>query len=362
MLPADKHSFEQLRQAVEARFQEGHPHCHVPISEWKGQWIVDFQEDLLEKVQGRVSEKWFYTYFRKEEVVKLPRIDMLNLLSHYVGMENWAAFQASCDCSHVENGRDDRDEGKTDVAIDSRGEGLGRSVKGEAFVRGNGSGGPGGSEHGNEVPLSSQGSRRRRWPIATTLVGLSAIVALLFLFGFRDQEVEFRFVFMDAFTRSEVDHFPNVAYSQEEGQWKEMEILEGQGKLMGRRGEELMVAVSGGYCHPDTFQLELPVQGEEVPIFLKPDDFALMIHIFSRSDVKDWKKRREKLEGMISENAEIFQVDAGEQLGMEMYNKEEFIDKLTMPVIGLQNIEILETRHDYEGKINGLRFMQKKDK
>ena len=93
MVLTDKQQFDALKTRVEARFKEGHPHCHVPISEWKGQWIVDFQEDLTAKAQGRVSEKWFYTYFRTTEVSKLPRIDMLNLLSRYAGYENWAELR-----------------------------------------------------------------------------------------------------------------------------------------------------------------------------------------------------------------------------------------------------------------------------
>ena len=37
-------------------FKEGNPSCDVPISEWKGQDIVNFQEELMDKVGGRLSE------------------------------------------------------------------------------------------------------------------------------------------------------------------------------------------------------------------------------------------------------------------------------------------------------------------
>ena len=39
-----------------------------------------------------MSEKWFYSYF-KNNTEKLPRIDILNLLSVYVGYDNWEAFK-----------------------------------------------------------------------------------------------------------------------------------------------------------------------------------------------------------------------------------------------------------------------------
>ena len=64
------------------------------IEDWKGDDIVAFQEDLFSKVKARVSEKWFYTYI-KNEAKKLPRIDMLNLLSNYVGYQNWNDFKAN---------------------------------------------------------------------------------------------------------------------------------------------------------------------------------------------------------------------------------------------------------------------------
>lgn len=54
--------------------------------------ITTFQEHLFDRVKTRVSEKWFYTYF-KNSPKKLPRIDMLNLLSQYINYQNWSDFK-----------------------------------------------------------------------------------------------------------------------------------------------------------------------------------------------------------------------------------------------------------------------------
>jgi len=43
--------------------------------------------------------------------------------------------------------------------------------------------------------------------------------------------------------------------------------------------------------------------------------------------------------------------------GMELYNKDEFIRKMTMPLKSLKNIEIVETRY-IGGQIQLLRFIQ----
>ena len=56
-------------------------------------------------------------------------------------------------------------------------------------------------------------------------------------------------------------------------------------------------------------------------------------------------------------NAQIVQVYPTAQIGVEIYNKEEFIDKMTMPLKSLKNIEILETKHSEDGIIY-VRFMQ----
>ncbi|TAL72200.1 MAG: hypothetical protein EPN88_05065, partial [Bacteroidetes bacterium] len=69
-----------------------YPGINPEISEWKGQEITNFQEDLLEKVNGRLSEKWFYTHIKSINK-SLPRIDVLNMLSQYAGYLNWDDFR-----------------------------------------------------------------------------------------------------------------------------------------------------------------------------------------------------------------------------------------------------------------------------
>ncbi|MGZ5188253.1 MAG: hypothetical protein ACXWB5_02320 [Kaistella sp.] len=63
------------------------------ISKWKGIDIIYFQEDLRKKAKGNISEKSFYTYFKNSPVTKLPRIDMLNILSVYAGYVSWYDFK-----------------------------------------------------------------------------------------------------------------------------------------------------------------------------------------------------------------------------------------------------------------------------
>ena len=89
----DLYKFNQLKASVVKTFLETNT-ASADVKQWTGDEIVLFQEDLFSKVKARVSEKWFYTYF-KNEPDKLPRVDMLNLLSQYVGFKNWSEFKFS---------------------------------------------------------------------------------------------------------------------------------------------------------------------------------------------------------------------------------------------------------------------------
>jgi hypothetical protein len=82
-------------------------------------------------------------------------------------------------------------------------------------------------------------------------------------------------------------------------------------------------------------------------VSLHANDYALMIHYFSSMNVGDWQNRRTHLDKIIDDRAMIYQVyNQKRAIGMELYNKWEFIDKLTIPSGSLKQIEILDTKFD----------------
>ncbi len=123
------------------------------------------------------------------------------------------------------------------------------------------------------------------------------------------------------------------------------------------RKEKVKFIVKAPYYYPDTIIRKLDKFEGSENFFLYPNDFAMMIHYFSVTKVDSWERRRTQLDRMIADSAYICQVFNEGFVGVELYNKEEFIDKLTMPVNSLKNIEIMETI--YTGKkISLLRFRQ----
>ncbi|QTE21587.1 hypothetical protein [Polaribacter cellanae] len=91
MTSKEKHLFNLLKKKIVGVYLKNNS-ASAKIENWKGEDIISFQEDLFEKVNTKVSEKWFYTYF-KNTPNKLPRIDMLNILCKYIGFDNWMAFK-----------------------------------------------------------------------------------------------------------------------------------------------------------------------------------------------------------------------------------------------------------------------------
>ncbi|MEM9024875.1 MAG: hypothetical protein AAGB22_14095, partial [Bacteroidota bacterium] len=92
MNPMDRQDFDALKRALEHTYRQAFPSVTAPIESWKGEEITRFQEALTAHVQGRVSEKWFYTHIKGEQNA-LPRRSVLDMLSQYTGATDWQDFR-----------------------------------------------------------------------------------------------------------------------------------------------------------------------------------------------------------------------------------------------------------------------------
>ncbi len=312
--------FHALKKAVGEAFRAEHPAAQQPIEAWRGQDITDFQESLQGRVKGRISEKWFYTHIKNTENERLPRIDMLNLLSEYAGFRNWQDFVFR---------QNKREEIAEPEAILPPAE---KAPPAKAF-------------------------RLRPIVLSVLVLGLFSM-AFLLVSQLSQTAIRYEICFVDADTGKKIEDAEKI-----EVIWlKENESPismncdeEGCLVLKGARGKVKLV-VQAPYYRRDTLLRILPSDMEGEQIALKTDDYALMIHLFSTANIKDWKNRRKQLDEMFSDEAKIFQLYQG--MGVEMLNKEEFIDKLSFPLESLKQIEVLETVYDKKNKIIALRFTQ----
>lgn len=262
--------------------------------DWNGDAIVMFQEDLFQKVKGKVSEKWFYTYF-KNDAPKLPRIDMLNLLSNYIGFENWHAFKAT--------------------------------LISEETIK-----------------------KKRKFPWFVILIPI--IITFMLTMNSKN---EFRFCFNDDLNSTIVNQMDIKV------------LLENQSPLYFKtdslgcfnyetKSDKITFVVSSPYYKTDTIVRSID-KSEHQSIKLKSDDYALVLKYYSSGNVKDWKNHRQKIEKLIADDAKIYR-HYHNNMGTEIYSKQEFVRLLTIPTSSLNRMRILNKDYDYTiDKIINLEFI-----
>ena len=297
--------FALLKKEIVIVLKQSYPSLPPEIENWKGQDIVYFQEDLMSKVKGSISEKWFYTHL-KLQGDKLPRIDMLNLLSRYVGLTDWNDFK---------------------------------------------------EKHKDEIPAtweSHMTSRPRK--IKKILIPIAIVAVITITLAIIFWPKTYTFCFQDAVQKNLLkDQKIEIIVLNDGESPIYRQCADGCFSIKSTKSK-LRFVVKSPYYKTDTIIRVLKNHSSNEIIQLHTNDYAMMIHYFSKSKIVDWQKRRKQLNLMFTDNAQIYQM-YGEDVGMELYNKTEFINKLTMPVRSLQNIEIIETVFS-GNRISVLKFRQ----
>jgi len=292
--------FSRLKEQIAATFLASHA-ASSDIREWKGNTITDFQEDLRSKTKGSISEKWFYTYI-KNDAEKLPRIDMLNLLSIYVGYEHWDDFIQ-----------------KVEVEVETEVE-----------------------------------KKRASFPKFLWLILLLPLLAFG-VYSLYPTENNFSFCFVDADQRETITKIPldiEVIREDETSLYFQTDSL---GCFSYTTSEkQLTFVVKSPYHKTDTIVRHINSSSHKT-VQLQTDDYALMLLYYANGNTKDWKKRRVQLNGLIAENAQIYRVFKND-LGIELYSKKEFINLLTIPTSSLKKLHILDKVYADE-QIVKLKFM-----
>lgn len=295
MISEQQNFFELLKKAVSEAYLKAHS-APEDIGNWKGDDIVSFQEDLFEKTKGRVSEKWFYTYF-KNRSEKLPRIDMLNLLSEYSGFENWNDFK---------------------------------------------------NTHRQAVQPKKRTKRNFLW-YALVIIPLGLIIYSLI-----DFDHTYEFCMVDEDYGEPISETRLNIKILIDGQSPVYLKTDSTGCFQYKSKEKtIRFVVQSPYHKTDTITRNIETSSDAT-VRLATDDYALILRYYSSGNVAEIQKRRKELGLLIADNARIYQVYP-RQTGIEMYTKEEFINKLTIPTSSLKNIRILDKQYE-DGRIVKLKF------
>ena len=372
--------FEQLKSEVQSQYLKDHSPSFDEISKWKGIDIIYFQEDLRKKAKGNISEKSFYTYFKNSPVTKLPRIDMLNILSVYAGYVSWYDFKKNhLFADEILKDYEELQESEIDE--------LEKEVENTQILEPN--------PEKEEIPqisipketnlaeeksvlqkndIDNQPIEINKEELSTydisenkstfSLVkkyiwlGISAILAILAgLLGFKDEifSKKYYYSFIDADRNSKINAELQVQILKE----NETPILyvakPNEPFVYTTKSKSLTMVVSSPFYRTDTIQRNLETAPEAENIELKPNDYAIMLFYYSKS-LKDLKKKRISLNYLISDNALIYQVFDNQFYGVETMDKQRYINLVTLPSTSLEKLEVIDTQTDKSGKIVMIKF------
>lgn len=321
--------FNLLKKKISERFLQDFPGTNSDISQWKGIDIVYFQEHLLKKVKGNVSEKWFYTYF-KQNIEKLPRIDMLNLLSEYVGYKSW---------SHFLNENPIEIDSKIEFDNPLSNENQYLETKNTTTSINN---------------LKSNQKTNLNSKIAKWFSGIFGLVVTIFGINYALQPKEYVFCFNDSDTNLPIKNDLEITISKK-GESSKKYLVKNSCFYYSTDEDTLEMTVNSKFHKETTFKYILNRYKENETIQLDQDEYALMLNYYVTSTQKIID-RQNKLRKLIANNALIYQVYDNEVYGVEVLTKEQYIGLLTLPTESLRKYVQLSSQTNENGKIVKIKF------
>lgn len=287
--------FNRLKEDVAKTFLSSHSASHQ-IEDWKGETISLFQEDLFFKTKAKVSEKWFYTYF-KNDVKKLPRIDMLNILCEYVNNSNWEDYKAS----------------------------------------------------------NSKIEKQKTSQILIYVFGFAGMLLIGYFINIALSKNTFEFCFIDEDKGQAITQLPldiKILLNDESPMYFKTDSL-GCFKYE-TKSDQITFVVQSPFHQTDTVTRHIQYNTNNL-VKLSTDDYALMLDYYTNGKIQNIKKRRKELDELFDDDAVIYQLYKN-NLGIELYSKQDFISRLTTPTTELKRIKILDKTY-HNNRITKLKFI-----
>lgn len=297
----DLEFFYQLKKSVLEQYQNSYPYFNGSWKSFSSQDILNLIDDIQLKTKQTVSEKWMYTHLKPETNQKLPRKDMLDILSVYVGKSGWDEFVF----------RDNEN-----ITINNK---SNKNLK-LGFSKKNG--------------------------IWVLFFGLLIAGFLIWKFAQKEEQI---LEFKNSFTKDSIAKEEVKAYVVEDTLEKQIDI---QSPILILKKETKIVIKSPLYMPKEiTILPNEPITRIE----LNPNDYAMMLKAFMKSDIKDWQTRKAQLQKILSDNLEVM-VMLPNNLGAEYFNKQEFSQKVILPTASLKKLKIVELKQENDNKISFLRL------
>lgn len=294
--------FYELKKSVLEHYKKRYPYFDGNWKSFSSQDILNLIDDVQENTKNSVSEKWIYTHLKPETNEKLPRKDMLDIFSQYVGKETWNEYK---------------------------------------FVFLN---------QTKKVQKKNKASSKTKYWI----LGFAIIVLFLFLF-WRTKQSENKtktIELNEKYSNDSISSQTTKAFVVEDSVLTEIAIENSKIKVK----ENAKVIVKGPFYEERIVDLQKTPEIKKV--VLEPNDYANILHGFIKSDIKDWQTRKEQLDKILDENVEVI-VMLQNNLGAEYFNKEEFSQKVIIPTPSLKQLQIVEIKKNTENKIIFIRLVKR---
>lgn len=364
--------FEQLKTEIQSKYLESHTPSHDEISKWKGIDIVYFQEDLRKFAKGNISEKSFYTYFKTTPATKLPRIDILNLLSAYAGYASWYDFKKQhlftneiltdedLDEESEERLQEDLENTSTEVVEKEistpKNEENTSDKKADLQINN--------TDNQYDKLISIPKPEKSPNKIIKNSIWAVVSAVLLIFVGvliFKDNlfSKQFTYTFIDADRNSKINDELSIQILKNNESPILFRVKPNTSFVYTTKSSSLTMVVSSPYYKTDTIRRNLENAPTSENIELIPDDYAIMLYYYSNS-IQDLKKKRESLGYLISDNALIYQIYDNDQYGVETLDKQRYINLVTTPTTSLENLQVIDTKME-NGKIVLIKFKINED-
>lgn len=379
MTDLDLLHFEQLKKDVQAQYLKEYTPSYDDISKWKGIDIIYFQEDLRKKAKGNISEKSFYTYFKNTPVTKLPRIDMLTLLSVYAGYTSWFDFKKqhlfAGELLQDEKDLEDDERRELEKTVSSalnlpktdyqpkviefktpentvlqKNDTENQIIEQKTAIEN--------SPDKTEAKPTKKNHQRIAWIAATSI-----FVILLGLLGFKDElfEKTYTYCFTDADRNQKVQSNIEIKVIKQNESPVYFRLKPGECFHYPTKDKNLRMQISSTVYENLEINRNLENASDEETIALKPDDYKMAVFYYSTKDVSGNPSeqitiKRRQLENRISNDAVISQVYDNEIYGIETLDKQKYITLVTTPTTSLKNLSVIEMKKDKKGKIISIKF------
>lgn len=296
--------FQELKKRILETYQNTYPYFQ---GDWKNFSSKDIRQliDLIEvQLKERVSEKWIYTHLKPESNEKLPRKDMLDIFSRFAGFSDWDEFSF-------------KNNSKTEIDF-------------------------------REV-LPQKNETKRKFNKALLFILFLPLVGFVIYEWVKNKESK-TVILKNEFTKEPVQSDEIKVYKVTENKESPIEVVDS--KIEIEDTNEKLVIES-----PYFEKKEIQISEMKEEIYMKPEDYALVLKTFINSDLTDWQTRKEKLNKILSNELEVI-ILLKENLGAEYLNKKEFSEKLIIPTTEIKKMRIIHLETNENKEITFIRIQQ----